>query len=1019
MRPLPNSRWLRIAAIGVLLLAAYAAVGFWVVPRVLRAQIVAQARERLGLVASVGPVRFNPFSFRLHVDRLALAAPGGKPLAGFDSLFVDFRPSALLRREYAFREIDLAGASVNAVVGPDGRLNLSRWIPVPKTPKPAAKSKFAWPRIRVDRLRIERANLRYEDRAHPGDFTFRLAPAAFELTAFTTGPSGGAFAFHARTPTGERIDWQGRFAVAPLASEGDLRIEDLRAATVESLLRGPLAGRVAVTLTGGRFGVDVPYRFAERPRLQLRIDRASASAVGVGLAPAGSSVDEIRVAKLTAAGGNLDFDAHRASVARIALAGLAVDAALDANGTLNLASFAGTGAPAPAPATVPATAPAPAHAAVGPAQPPASTPRWAVDLPQVAVSDGRLSFVDRRTTPAATFVFAPLRLQIDGASLDPSRPIRVALATGVAGGGELDARGTVVPAPLAAALDLRATHLDLVALQPYVAGHSALTIERGSLGGTLVLAMPRGVESLRVRGDLRIDGLHTIDDALRQDLVDWQRLDVRGMSFSLHPARLAIARIVAVRPYARVIIESDGSLNVKRILTAPGPAAVAPAPAGAAARDHGSPKARARAAPIRAAAAASPARVTVGRVDVTRGEADFSDLSITPHFSSGISDLHGEIRGLDSAPGARAKVDLKGEVGPYAPVTIDGALNLFGPKTYTNLAMTFRNMDLTIFNPYSGKFAGYDIRKGKLTTELHYRVDGGKLEATHHVVIDQLEFGAKTHSKDATTLPVKLAVALLKDRHGVIDLNIPVTGSLNDPEFRLGPLIWKVVVNLIEKAVTAPFKLLGALFGAGPQIQYVDFRPGDATLDATDLARLRTVARALQSRPLLKVDVPIAALPAFDASALADERFDAEVAEQMLGRTFPAATRPAGKTTLSRALAQRGPSAGATFAALGVKSQVTVLTAMYRAQFHASPAFPPGAAPAQADAAKLAYLETQLRGRIHVGPDDLQVLAERRALAIEKALLNGTGVDPARVFLVANDKVAAQGQHVRLQLTLR
>ena len=1007
MRSLTHSRWLRIAAIGVLLVAAYAAAGFWLVPRVLRSQIVAQTHQRLGLVASVGPVRFNPFSFELRVARFALAAPGGEKLAGFDTLYVDLQPTALLRRVYAFREIDLAGASVNAVVAPDGRLNLSRWIPPSKTP-PAATARFTWPRIRVDRLRIERATLRYEDRAQRGDFTLSLAPAAFELTAFTTGPSGGAFAFHARTPAGERIEWRGRLAVAPLASQGELRIEDLRAATVESLLRGPLAGRIAAALTAGRVSLDVPYRFSERPRLQLRIDGASASAVGLGIAPAGSSQDLIRVAKLDAAGGAVDLDAHQASVARIAVAGLVADAVLDPHGTLNLASLVGTGATPPGRAP-PTPGGPPSGGGPAAARSSASAARWTVDLPKVTVSGGRLTFADRRTTPAATFVFAPWSLQIDGASLDPSRPIRVALATGVGDRGRLAAQGTVVLAPLAAALELRATRLDLSALQPYVAEHSALTVERGSLGATLALAMPRGLASLQLRGDLRIDGLHTIDDELHQDLVDWQRVDVRGLRLALQPARLAIARITAVKPYARVIIEPDGSLNVQRILAAPGPAATA----------REARAVRAGAAPIHATAVSPPFRVTVARVDVQRGEADFSDLSITPHFSSGISDLHGDILGLDSVPGARAKVALKGEAGPYAPVSIDGELNLFGPETYTNLAMNFRNMDLTIFNPYSGKFAGYDIRKGKLTTELHYRVENGALNATHHVVIDQLEFGAKTHSKDATTLPVKLAVALLKDRHGVIDLDIPVTGSLNDPQFRLAPLIWKIVVNLIEKAVTAPFKLLGALFGAGPQIQYVDFRPGDATLDATDLDRLRTVARALHSRPLLKVDVPIASLPAFDAPALADERFDAEVAEQMLGRTFPAATRPAKQTTLGRALAQKGPTAGAAFAAIGVKSQIAVLTAIYRAQFHAAPVFPRGTAPAQADGAKLAYLETQLRDRIHVGPEDLKVLAERRALAIEKALLAGTGIDPARVFLVANGKVAASGQHVRLQLSLR
>ena len=143
---------------------------------------------------------------------------------------------------------------------------------------------------------------------------------------------------------------------------------------------------------------------------------------------------------------------------------------------------------------------------------------------------------------------------------------------------------------------------------------------------------------------------------------------------------------------------------------------------------------------------------------------------------------------------------------------------------YTDLAMSFRNIELSTFNPYSGKFAGYNISKGKLTTELHYKVDGRKLDAQHHIIVEQLEFGDKTESKDAVSLPVKLAVALLKDRNGVIDLNLPVTGSLDDPKFKLGPIIWKVFVNILEKAVTAPFALLGSLFGGGPDLQFVDFR---------------------------------------------------------------------------------------------------------------------------------------------------------------------------------------------------
>ena len=200
-------------------------------------------------------------------------------------------------------------------------------------------------------------------------------------------------------------------------------------------------------------------------------------------------------------------------------------------------------------------------------------------------------------------------------------------------------------------------------------------------------------------------------------------------------------------------------------------------------------------------------------------------------------------------------------------------------------------MELSTFNPYSGKFAGYNITKGKLTTELHYKVDGRKLDAQHHIIVDQLEFGAKTESKDAVSLPIKLAVALLKDRNGVIDLNIPVTGTLDDPKFRLGPIIWKVFVNILEKAVTAPFALLGSLFGGGPDLQFIDFSPGASSLDPAAADKARAIVKALNGRPQLKIEVPIAAVDELDRPALVEAQFPPSFARLSRARTAPR-TRP-------------------------------------------------------------------------------------------------------------------------------
>jgi hypothetical protein len=216
--------------------------------------------------------------------------------------------------------------------------------------------------------------------------------------------------------------------------------------------------------------------------------------------------------------------------------------------------------------------------------------------------------------------------------------------------------------------------------------------------------------------------------------------------------------------------------------------------------------------------------IRVKRIDIEDSTANFSDHSIEPNFSAGIVKLHGSIVGLSSAPSARAKITLDGQVDQFAPVQIRGEVNPFAATAYTDLSLSFHNMELTTFNPYSGKYAGYSIDQGKLSTDLHYHIENRKLDATHHIVLDQLEFGAATESKQAVPLPIKLAVAILKDRDGVITLDLPeITGTLDDPTFKIGPLVWTFVVDLLKKVITAPFAALGNLFGGGEEMSFIEF----------------------------------------------------------------------------------------------------------------------------------------------------------------------------------------------------
>ena len=330
------------------------------------------------------------------------------------------------------------------------------------------------------------------------------------------------------------------------------------------------------------------------------------------------------------------------------------------------------------------------------------------------------------------------------------------------------------------------------------------------------------VSALKFKGDARVADLRTTDQFVDEDFVKWRDLAVSGIEFQQEPARLGIDRIVARQPYARVIINQDASLNVSHVLKSTE-------------TEGAPPDAETDEAPTpdqSQVTSDASLPVSIRTVQIIDGSAHFADYNIQPSFATGIMELNGKVTGLSSKPETRAQVSLAGKVDRYAPVDIAGEVNLLSAAKYTALAMNFRNMELTTFNPYSGKFAGYNISKGKLATELKYHVEDRKLLAEHHIVVDNLEFGAKTESKDAAPIPLKLAVALLKDRNGVIDVNLPVTGTLDDPKFRLGPIIWKAILGLLTKIVTAPFAALGALFGGGEELAFVDFPPGSATIAA-------------------------------------------------------------------------------------------------------------------------------------------------------------------------------------------
>ena len=1018
---LPGSRLRRIALVASAaiagLLAIYAAAGFLLVPRVLRSELTDFVSSHYHRQLTLGEVRFNPFTLRLELNGISFPDADSKPMLGVGRLTIVASVASLWRRGASLSQIVLQQPFVRVLVRSDGSLNLADLAKPFAQPAPTpAKPSTSPLRLFIDRLALIEGRASYEDTRPATAFSAQLRPINFEVTNFATvGAAGDRFSLQCATVRGERLRTDGALTMQPFVLDGHIQISDLQARTLWSAVRSA----VHVEVASGVIGIEGQYHIAEAGAApDLDITLSDLGVTGLGLKSPGAASDAVDLKRIDVAGTHFSLAHHSIAIDRIRLDGGTIRAWLNADGSLNVADWAGSKPPA-APSA--ATTAAPSNAASAPQPAPAAQPTatpWSFAAPDIAVSGIDVQAEDRRMDPAAAIEVSRFGVAVRGFHAPGAATLDVSAQAAVGKSGEVRAAATYALGSGAAHAKLTVADLDLTPLQPYLAQRAALTLLSGRL--TTDVTADRGADgALAVDADVDVSKLRTVDDALRQDFVRWQALKLKGIRYRSQPASLRIAQIVAERPYARVIIRSDRKLNLAEAFSAQGANSTpsAPAPASAAA-----PEAATAAAPTSAATPTSGVTafpVVIGAVKFVDASARFTDLWIEPHFTLDIRSLAGAITGLSSKPGMHAKVELDGKVDQYAPIRIAGELDPFAATRHTDLKMSFHGVELTTVSPYSAYFAGYKILKGTVSADIEYHIDNGQLSANHHFVIDQLQLGDRVTRPGGSSLPLKLAVALLRDRHGVIDLGLPVTGSLSDPKFRIGPIIWKVLVNLVVKAVTAPFALLGSLFGGGPDIKYIDFDAGSAQLDAPDTQRLEAIVKALADRPGLKLDLPSGYVATVDGDALRSELLRRKLLDR--ARRELLASKHYQEQMETKLL--EDPA-----------EHFRLLVAEYRAELGASAALPAPAQDAEQALSKrhrkkgtppppldpaIAALDSALMQRIQVTDNQFAALGRERSAAVQKVLLSGGQIDPGRVFVLAAAPSAAQGSRVRLELALK
>jgi len=974
---------------------------------------VESARLSLALDLSFVRPRVDAPSLRFK-GRVALqgldvrekSSAGPKPLATLRTLEVVLGDSDVTAQRFQVDKILVSGLDLQVRRQRDATLNLEHLAPVTppaaaeagsraRRSRPAPAARGPEPpgdlRFTVGSFALEKATVHFRDETVSPAFQSEVQDLAVSVRGLSNAPGVTAqVKAGLRAVPGGTLTQQGTLRLNPLSASGTVAIDGIEPGRFAPYTHD----LVSFDIVKARLRVGAHYLFEQARATQtVRIDQGLLELSDVALRRRDAREDFFRLAEFAVHGAALDLGRREVTVEALTTREGRVRALRDGKGVVDLSTLV----PAPpvreaAPSA--SVTPVPAAEAPGAASPP-----WTVSVARLDVERWGARFEDRAVSPKAVSAVDPLDLHVTKFSTAPGARFGVDLRLGINKTGRLNVTGTAGLDPQAANLrfDLRA--LEILPLQPYFRDQVGLTVTSGavSLKGQVAMTMAKAKGSappapqIDLGADLDIADLVTVDREKQEPLVKLSLFQVAGLKMSNHPMAVAIKEVALSDLDARLVMFPDGGLNLEKALAAPG---TPPRPAVAARAGQAGQRDK-KAPPPSPANDPPPPQVSIAAVTIRRAGVVYTDRAIKPPYTAEVTDLGGRISGLSSIAGTTAEVDLRATVNRSGTLAVLGKTNPLAKNLFLDVQVALKDVELPPASPYSGKFAGYAISKGKLDLSLDYKIANRQLDAKNNLTLDQFTFGDKVDSPDAVKAPVRLAVALLKDRRGVIDIDLPISGSLDDPKFKVWPAVLKVLGNLLVKAATAPFSLIASAFGGGDELSRVDFAPGISALDESAQRKLRSLGKALQERPGLSLEIEGSADPQQDRDGLRRFLVERKLKAQKLAE-----------------LVQQG-------AAVSSPDQVQVdpverprfLEKAYQAE-----KFPkPKNAVGLEKSLPPAEMEKLMLGNTRVEDDDLRALALRRATALQAGLSKNAPTATGRLFLVT-PRLAPAGGHVELKL---
>jgi hypothetical protein len=924
----------------------YTLAGFVAVPLVAHHVLNTTVSQALRRTVTVGTIRANPYTFSMQCTGLAIAEADGAPFVFVNQLRLNVDPLlSLFKWGAVVKSIRINGPQLRVVRTGKARFNFSELIPPTPEKAPPTQTTTKPLRLVLKQFTLSQGRITFVDNAQAAPFETTLTDVALALNNVDTQPGAGAalYRFSARSDAAETLQINGQSNLDPLEVQAAVTLDNLVIANYAPYYGGLFNARVA----DGRLGLTAKAHWSAA---RQTIDDIFLTLTRLALTPKDDPQAMLTVPQFSIEGASIDLKQQQIQLGRIASQDGTLAVQRNVAGELNLQTAF---APPPSPPVVAQPVPAPPTAA--------QAPPWRVRLTALDLENFRVDFTDQQTDPMVQWQFRVIGITAQDLSTQKDHLGSATLNLAWADQGRLGLEGELGLAPFQAKLALKADKLDIRPLQPYLNQHARLVITNGdvSANGRLDLLPNEGGLTVHYSGQAALNRFESVDAEATGDFLKFKSLYLSGLELDSAPLRLIINEVALTDFFNRLIINSDGKSNVGAIFSTPA----------------GTAETAEKAVPAKAP------DIRINTITLQDGRIDFSDRQVKPNVRLPMQAIGGRISGLDTIKANKADVLLRGTLDNSAPLEITGKINPLIAKPFVDLNVNISGIDLSPFTPYAGKYLGYKLEKGQLSLQLNYLVADNKLAGRNKVALNQLTLGETVASPDATQLPIQMALALLKDRNGDIDLDLPVSGDLDDPEFSVGGIVVKMFVNLITNIVSSPFKLLGALFGGGEELAFMKFDPGQAAVLPEGSTKLANLAKILYERPGLKLEIKGQVHPEMDTEGLRQLRFDQQLKATKLKKMMAGGQKALPLDQIELTPQERTAQVQHAFAAATFpkprdeKGKLKPLTPL--------------------------EMEKLLYTAIEITADDLGQLARQRASTAKEWLLTYGKVDPQRLFVTA------------------